>query len=584
MLYYYGRILLERGKNMNANISVATVRNWERLNVNVSERLTSRANKRLSKKTFLPLEYFSDTNNVQSIENVVDFIISNQIDTFSAIYSIAINLLIRANIFNLPHVQRTLSAYKSNINDYLFDIEYPLNERDLLGLIYQSVSLEGEKNEKGSYYTPQSVVQNMLSAIILDKNQLLLDPCCGSGSFLLSANAVPTQLFGIDNDYIAVFICKINLLLKYPHNNFVPQIYCADFLQGSFDFDQKFDYIVTNPPWGAICKVKSITEITSKESFSYFFVKSYGLLKNNGIIRFLFPESILNVKVHKDIRSFMLSNGDITSITLYDGMFSGVTTKYVDIEICKKMPNTTVNVYTSQGLYCVARENFYSTDNLIFNFQNTVDSEIIQRVRNLGCYTLRDSVWALGIVTGDNKKKLLPASTPYTEIIYTGKEISPYVLKVPTKHIVYDRKNFQQVAKEEIYRADEKLVYKFISNKLVFAYDNSRSLFLNSANILIPKIPHMSIKTALAFLNSELYQYLYCVLFSEIKILKGNLIELPFPNISAEQNLEISALVDKVLAGEKEYISTIQTAIYGIFGLTEEQITHIKEKLNGTFN
>lgn len=569
---------------MNANISVATARNWERLSVNVSERLTSRANKRLSKKTFLPLEYFSDTNNIQTVENIVEFILTNHIDTFSAIYSIAINLLTRASIYNLPHVQHTLSAYKVDINNYLLNVEYPSNERDLLGLIYQSISLEGDKNEKGSYYTPRSVAHNMLSSIVLADNQTLLDPCCGSGSFLLSANAIPTQLFGIDNDHIAVFICKINLLLKYPHNSFVPQIYCADFLQESFDFDQKFDYIVTNPPWGAMCKVKSITEITSKESFSYFFVKSYGLLKANGIIRFLFPASILNVKVHRDIRNFMLSNGDITSITLYDGMFSGVTTKYVDIEICKKTPNATVNIYTSHGLYCVARDNFFNTENLVFNFQNAIDTEIIQKARSLGCYTLCDSIWALGIVTGDNKKKLLSASTPYTEIIYTGKEISPYVLKAPTKHIVYDRKSFQQVAKDEIYRAEEKLVYKFISNKLVFAYDNSQSLFLNSANILIPKIPNMSIKTVLAFLNSELYQYLYCVLFSEIKILKGNLIELPFPDISATQNLEISAYVDKVLAGEKKYISTIQTAIYEIFGLTNEHITHIREKLNGTLN
>lgn len=569
---------------MNTNISVATARNWERLNVDASERLTSRANKRLSKKTFLPLEYFSDTNNIQAIENIVEFILMKEIDVFSAVYSIAINQLIKANIFNLQHVQQTLAVYKADINDTLLNMVYPSNERDLLGLIYQSISLEGEKNEKGSYYTPQSVVHNMISSMVLAENQSLLDPCCGSGSFLLSVNAAPTQLFGVDNDYIAVFICKINLLLKYPNKSFIPQIYCADFLQDSFEIDKKFDYIVTNPPWGAICKVGSIFEITSKESFSYFFVKSFGLLKLNGIIRFLFPESILNVKTHKDIRKFMLSNGNIMSITLYDGMFSGVTTKYVDIEICKKKPDTTVNVYTSQGLYCVNRESFYSTNNLIFNFQSTIDSKIIQKVRSLGCYTLRDSIWALGIVTGDNKKKLLSASTPYTEIIYTGKEISPYVLKAPAKYIVYDRKSFQQVAKDEIYRADEKLVYKFISNKLVFAYDNSQSLFLNSANILIPKIPNMSIKTVLAFLNSELYQYLYCVLFSEIKILKGNLMEMPFPDISAAQDAELTAYIDKILSGEKSYIPTVQKIIYELFKLTEEQIIYIKEKLNGALN
>ena len=280
----------------------------------------------------------------------------------------------------------------------------------------------------------------------------------------------------------------------------------------------------------------------------------------------------------------MLSNGNITSITLYDGMFSKVTTKYVDIEVCNQSSNSMVNVYALQGLHCVERQNFYGTENLVFNFHSKADSEIIQSVQKLGCYTLRDSIWALGIVTGDNKKKLFTTSIPQTEPIYTGKEISPYVLKKPMKYVVYDRKNFQQVAKDEIYRAEEKLVYKFISNKLVFAYDNSKSLFLNSANILIPQIPNMSIKTVLAFLNSELYQYLYNVLFAEIKILKGNLIELPFPDISATQNSTFSFYVDKVLNGEESYVLKIQEEIYRIFGITEEQIIHIKEKLNGTLN
>ena len=168
--------------------------------------------------------------------------------------------------------------------------------------------------------------------------------------------------------------------------------------------------------------------------------------------------------------------------------------------------------------------------------------------------------------------------------IYTGKEISPYVLKEPVKYIEYNRSEFQQVAKEEIYRADEKLVYKFISNKLVFAYDDNQSLFLNSANILIPKIPNMSIKSVMAFLNSELYQYLYLVLFSEIKILKGNLLELPFANISSEKNEEISFYVDEIIAGDDSYHDNLQDAIYNIFEITETQRKHIKEKLNGTFN
>lgn len=173
---------------------------------------------------------------------------------------------------------------------------------------------------------------------------------------------------------------------------------------------------------------------------------------------------------------------------------------------------------------------------MVINVLSSEDIKILEKVKSLGKYNLGQSDWALGVVTGDNKNKLKKNYSVGYEKIYTGKEILPYRLKTPTNYILYDRKQLQQVAKDEYYRAKEKLVYKFISNKLVFAYDDSGSLFLNSANILIPNIPNMSVKTVLAFLNSELYQYMYIVLFSEIKVLKGNLIELPFPQISSEMD------------------------------------------------
>lgn len=96
-------------------------------------------------------------------------------------------------------------------------------------------------------------------------------------------------------------------------------------------------------------------------------------------------------------------------------------------------------------------------------------------------------------------------------------------------YINYTRENFQQVAPENIYRAKEKLVYKFISKKLIFAYDNKQRLFLNSANILIPKLENYTIKNVMTFLNSTLFQYIYTKKFNELKVLKGNLTELPFP-------------------------------------------------------
>ena len=170
------------------------------------------------------------------------------------------------------------------------------------------------------------------------------------------------------------------------------------------------------------------------------------------------------------------------------------------------------------------------------------------------------------------------------EPIYTGKEIQPYCLKKNKNYIIYNRSDFQQVAKDEYYRVAEKLVYKFISNKLIFAYDDSKSLFLNSANILIPSIPNMSVKTVMGFLNSELYQYLYSTLFFEMKILKGTLIELPFPAISSVQNDIITNYVQRIISGERNYIDRLQNVIYSVFDISEEQKKYIKGKVYGTFN
>ena len=121
------------------------------------------------------------------------------------------------------------------------------------------------------------------------------------------------------------------------------------------------------------------------------------------------------------------------------------------------------------------------------------------------------------------------------EKIYTGKDISRYSLKEAKRFINYNRADFQQCAKDEFYRAKEKLVYKFVSGRLCFTYDDQQRLFLNSANILIPDVEDMCVKTVLAFLNSELFNFLYVKRFNDLKILKGNLSALPFPKISAER-------------------------------------------------
>ena len=570
-------------------ISEATSRNWKRLHSNGSGRLMSRANKQLSTKTILPLEYFSNKENVADIQRFVTFCKERNYKVEDVLFSVGVKLLKEAGIYEKPHVAATLSS-----SSLLALPPLPSDESDLLGLLYQCFLLEGEKNRKGSYYTPFEVAKNMTKGLDFSKNQTFFDPCCGSGAFILALEgAKPSQIFACDNDPIAVMIAKINLLLKFPNEVFEPQIVCCDYLNTFAEgnhirlslphWPKAFTFIVSNPPWGAVIFDKSGNPISTKESFSFFFEKAFKQIENDGVIRFLLPESVLNVKCHRNFRKILLENTDIQSITRYPGTFSGVQTKYIDIQCARHIDrpqgvekSPSIAIYSFAGDFSVplrfsrndvSKQCFYLTKNLNFNLLSDSDLEKVQKILSKGKYTLKDSIWALGVITGDNKNKMKSKRGRGMEPIYTGKEIEAYTLKQPRKFIKYKRTDYQQVAKDEIYRADEKLVYKFISKNLVFAYDDSKSLFLNSANILIPRIPGMSIKTVLAFLNSELFKFLYKSLFGEIKILKGNLLELPFPAISPETDKKLTELVDEVLKGNKEAENTINELIYNVFGI-----------------
>lgn len=569
---------------MEALISLATKRNWEKLHTDSNTRLTKRANKRQSKKKILPAEYLTNPDNAGLVRELAVLIEENAWEPADVLYTLGIMLLQRKGILNKPHVQAVLREFGRREIPQLFPLQIPGDEWDLLGLVYQSSLQEGEKNVNGSYYTPKAVTEAMTQNLDFSRGQTFFDPCCGSGAFLLSLKqASPEQIFGTDRDPVAVMLAKLNLLLAYGEKSFIPQIVCCDYLCESVPFQQsggqamKFDYIAANPPWGAAAPTKQTSsEPDFKDSFSRFFVKACEQLKEQGTIRFLFPEAVLNVKAHKALRVYMLEHCRISGITVYEDFFTGVATGYIDIE-CKKAPSaSTVRVKQGDCEKTAAVSGFYETGSRVFCLLDQEDLEIIRQMKAVGRYSLSGSIWALGIVTGDNKRRLKQQPEKGYEPIYTGKEILPYVLKPAKQYLLYDKTQLQQTAKEEYYRSPEKLVYKFISSRLVFAYDNTGSLLLNSANMLIPDIPHMSIKTVLAFLNSEAFQFFYHQLFGEIKVLKGNLTELPFPKISEAQNTQIELFVDEILRGDTRRADCLQAEIDRCFDLTETQIARIQ--------
>ena len=318
-------------------ISYATRNNWKRLNVEDSDimhRLSKRANKRFSTKSIIPVEYFSDIANLSVLNSILDYLSENSISVQAVIYNLALNYLSSVGILKLceenfstknkylEEILKVFGEYK--IDNFLINLEYPKNEKDFLGIVYQSLLQEGTKNKKGSYYTPEQIIKTFNENIQSDTK--FLDPCCGTGSFLLSISDKiknPENIYGCDLDEIAVFIAKINLIVKFKNIEFNPNIYNLDFLLQKKIPQNYFDIIATNPPWGAMAKddyFKCFPFIKSKESFSYFIAISFDYLKKDAKCFFVLPISILNVKVHSDIRNFILDNFSILEIMCYGEM------------------------------------------------------------------------------------------------------------------------------------------------------------------------------------------------------------------------------------------------------------------------
>ncbi len=560
-------------------ISEATRRNWDKLRHNGNDRLTRRANKSRSQKIITPEGYVMAGSLSRFVEELRDttYPINELIFTLCALY-------LEHNKVNEANRKRFFEEYA---HYQRLDVSVPrqiLKNRqdDWIGFIYQSLTAEGHRILKGLYYTKPVIVKEMLSDIHMVMGETFLDPCCGSGIFLLKMeHARMEQLFGVDNDPLAVMIAKANLMVKYNDSAVYPQIYQMDFLlhAASALDDLKFDYIVTNPPWGTEKGKKHESNIiASHEKASLFFTESFKFLKKNGILCFLLPTSLLKIKVHADFRRFVTHETRMESLKCYRERFKGVFTDFVSLRVSRKPVFESQNYVVISEKNEVSRKEFVprNDDYCAIPMLNDRDEAIISKVERLRHDDLSHSRWALGIITGNNAKVLKDRPIKGLEKIYRGKDIGKYSLKPASRYVKFNRADFQQCAKEEFYRAKEKLVYKFVSSRLCFTYDDTQSLFLNSANILIPDVEGMSIKTVLAFLNSSLFNFLYVKRFDDLKILKGNLSALPFPKITPDQDKQLSKLVNQALHGDTNAPKEIDVLIYSIYQLDSEEISMIQ--------
>ena len=622
--------------------------------------LKSRRNKIYKKGNSLYTDYIN--KNSKNIPNILEIIKQiengkikiNNITILSLIFDLSIKLLLSKNkisnidynniSFMLLNNEKLIFKYLPNIKNhkflfdetynnkneildfidkynYLFDKKFYYEENeDIIGFLYISLKNISDRKSTGAYYTPNQIVEKLIENTIdtNKNNQKILDPSCGTGNFLIKLpnNIEVKNIFGIDIDKYSIIITKINLYLKFGNaatkNLLNKNIICADFLKTNIKniFNKNIDIILGNPPWGAIFSTEEKTYLiknysTAKnivESFNLFLEKSILSSKNNNIISFILPETILNVKNYREIRKIIIEKTNINYIEYLGNVFSDVLCPSIILKLQitnKKFTTKNISIKNNKNCFTIkqdrkefSKKNLKNNENYIFDFFITDETyDILNTIsKNNVVFLKNNSKFALGIITGDNEKLLTNKKSKNNSMILRGNNILKYNFLPSDEYIVFDKSKFQQVAKESLYFTDEKLLYRFICNQLVFAYDNNKTLSLNSCNILIPKIENMNIKYILAILNSSVMQFYYKNKFNSIKILRSHIEKLPIIKATKQTEEQIVNLVEKILSLNlnsksysediKNYYNQIDKIIFSLYNLSNKQISYIKKYLS----
>lgn len=313
------------------------------------------------------------------------------------------------------------NLYESKDHTYIYNFDWI--DADILGQVYEQYlgiileqtksgraklkNSQAHKKEQGIYYTPtwvvEYIVKNTIGEILKDKkikpeNIKVLDPACGSGSFLIKAfdylynhisgteeskqhridsqgnysaktEILKNNIYGVDLDNKAVEITKLNLLLKaaekyrklpeeidlhIKHGNSLisdENIEGLDAFKWLGDFKEgSFDAIIGNPPY---VKLQNLNKNQIEYFYSHyksatkhydiyvlFVEKALSLLREGGVLGFILPSKFFNADYGEGLRKVISENKSLNKLVNFKDfqVFDNATT-YTCLLFLKKSKN-----------------------------------------------------------------------------------------------------------------------------------------------------------------------------------------------------------------------------------------------------
>lgn len=569
-----------------------------------------------------------------------------------------LNKTYNSNLFQ-PHAFEKWDEYDGSTKDVIqilygkpgyYEYDFAVMPADVLGTVYENYlghklakSRKGittardakKRKEQGIYYTPayivDYIVENTLGPVldncksIADLKRIkVLDPACGSGSFLVKAlelivnkykefgaqsntyariQIIIENLYGVDLDEQAVEIAQLNLLINALNSQIKLPFLTQNIKNGNslisgptkeltkyfgknyrdkkpFNWEEEFpevfkqggfDVVIGNPPYVNLANIKDANEReyykqifrTAKNKsdlYSFFTEKAIRLLKNNGMLGFIFSNSWLGTDSFSKFREFLIENTTITKLVkLPSAIFAGATVTTVLMFLRKEKASEDhmidleeyINNQFTRLPSGLSYTRIKKSPGFSFSFAEDISFEA-PTIR-LG----EIAKFSLGIKTSDDKRFI--SDTQKDQDYYKllrGKDVGKYKYLFADKWIWYKpdlmiEKVGAGPRKLEYFLTD-KILIKDVAKDIIATYDDQKYLSTDTLSIIY-KTKRYDLKFILGLLNSTLVNRWFKTHFPAGLHIKINQMKhIPIPKVSKEEQKELIKLVDSILQLQKK--------------------------------
>ena len=248
----------------------------------------------------------------------------------------------------------TLRAFLKVIDEFSYD-----NSERLGDAFEYLLSVLGSQGDAGQFRTPRHIIDFIVAIIDPKKDEVVLDPACGTAGFLISsykhiqqanegedgsAGLTPEEKGRLAVNFkgydISPDMVRLSLVNMYLHGFTAPQIFEYDTLTSDDRWNEYTDVILANPPFmspkGGIRPHNRFT-VQSKRSEVLFVDYMAGHLTPSGRAGIIVPEGIIfqSQNTHRQLRKMLVEDYLVAVVSLPAGVFnpySGVKTSILILD------------------------------------------------------------------------------------------------------------------------------------------------------------------------------------------------------------------------------------------------------------